>query len=88
MHHKNLTALLIALLSQLVPGPAVLAAEPAVAGETRKVATEAAAINKELAAQAVYEATRQAIESVKADTKLDLDIRLIGPTSVIVARKK
>jgi hypothetical protein len=59
-----------------------------VAGETRKVATEAAAINKELAAQAVYEATRQAIESVKADTKLDLDIRLIGPTSVIVARKK
>ena len=43
--------------------------------------------SRERGAKAVAEATRSAIESVKADTKLDLDIRLIGPTSVTIAAK-
>ena len=48
---------------------------------------ELRAHSRQRAAKAVVEATRSAIESVKADTKLDLDIRLIGPTSVTIAAK-
>lgn len=44
-----------------------------------------AAANLERARRANAEAARLAAESVRAQTQLDLDIRLIGPTSVKIA---
>ena len=48
----------------------------------KKAATET---QRELAKDAVEPATRKAIEAVLETNRLDLDIRLIGPTSVKVA---
>lgn len=42
-------------------------------------------VNRDLARVANTAAAEKAVEAVLADTKLDLDIRLIGPTSVKVA---
>ena len=58
---------------------------------TVTVAAEAAAVvasdqvNRDRAEKATTVATEQAIAAVLADTKLDLDIRLIGPTSTRIA---
>ena len=42
-------------------------------------------VSRDLAEKATTAATEKAIAAVLADTKLDLDIKLIGPTSVKVA---
>jgi hypothetical protein len=42
-------------------------------------------VSRDLAEKATTAATEKAIAAVLAETKLDLDIRLIGPTSVKVA---
>jgi len=42
-------------------------------------------VNRNLAKEANAVAAEKAAKSVLADTKLDLDIRLIGPTSVKIA---
>ena len=43
--------------------------------------------SREQAREANEEAARDAAEAVKAATQLDLDIRLIGPTSLKIAGK-
>jgi len=72
---------------------AILLATAAIA-DTDKTATVAATTpavissteaSRDLAEKATTAATEKAIAAVLADTKLDLDIRLIGPTSVKVA---
>jgi hypothetical protein len=45
-------------------------------------------ISHDLAEQANNEAVLRAIKTVRTDTKLDLDIKLIGPTSVKIAAKR
>ena len=45
-------------------------------------------VNRALVAQAQVTAVEKAIETVLADIRLDLDIRLIGPTSVTIAAKR
>lgn len=62
----------------------VLAAEP-VAVEVP--AASAASATVQLAAIANEEAVREAALSIQTLNKLDLDIRLVGPTSVQVAGK-
>lgn len=42
-------------------------------------------IQRKLAKEAVESATREAVAAVLEDTRLDLDIRLLGPTSVTIA---
>ena len=42
-------------------------------------------VSRDRAEKVTTAATEQAIAAVLADTKLDLDIRLIGPTSTIIA---
>jgi septum formation inhibitor MinC len=42
-------------------------------------------VNRDLAKEANTAAAEKAAQAVLADTKLDLDIRLIGPTSVKIA---
>ena len=65
---------------------AVLASSASYAEEQqphdKKATTET---QRELAKDAVESATREAIEAVLENNRLDLDIRLIGPTSVKVA---
>ena len=59
----------------------VLAAEPVA------VEVPAASATVQLAAIANEEAVREAALSIQTLNKLDLDIRLVGPTSVQIANK-
>jgi septal ring-binding cell division protein DamX len=78
---REMGTALVALLI-LAGGPA-LAAEPADKAEVEKTAAaEVRTLNRERAEQAQAEAAEDAAEAVRSATKLDLDIRLIGPTSV------
>jgi outer membrane receptor for ferric coprogen and ferric-rhodotorulic acid len=88
MKEKNLYVLLAVVLSQLALAASGIAAEQAAQPQTGTPKAPAAVVSKDRAAKAVAEATRQAVESIRADTKLDLDIRLIGPSSVTVASEK
>ena len=55
---------------------------------TDKSTTEMAEAERARTRKQVTAAAEEAIASVRASTKLDLDIRLIGPTSVKVAGKR
>lgn len=57
-----------------------------VSAEKVTVSTEAS--SRDSADAANKDAAEKAVEAVLADTKLDLDIRLIGPTSVKVASER
>jgi TRAP-type C4-dicarboxylate transport system substrate-binding protein len=77
----NGTALVAALiLAGLAQAPAI-AAEPTDAAQESATA-EVRTSNRERARQAQAEAAQYAAEAVLTATKLDLDIRLIGPTSL------
>jgi len=45
-------------------------------------------INRNLAREAVEAAAEEAVEAVRSATRLELDIRLIGPTSVKIAGER
>ena len=72
-----LTLIVIALFSV-----SVLAAEPVL---TEAATDSTANLTVRLAAVANEEAVREAARSIQSDSKLDLDIRLVGPTSVQLA---
>ncbi|NOX71060.1 MAG: hypothetical protein GXP15_17915 [Gammaproteobacteria bacterium] len=72
-----LTLIVIALFSV-----SVLAAEPV---STEAATDSTANLTMRLAAVANEEAVREAARSIQSDSKLDLDIRLVGPTSVQLA---
>ena len=61
----------------------ILGAE--VAGEERRIDTDAAQTSVELAADATEEAADEAVESIANASKLDLDLSLIGRNSLQVA---
>ena len=64
-------------------------ADEIVVTETRDNATiKADDVQRDLAKKANKAAVEKAVEAVIADTKLDLDIRLIGPTSVKIASER
>jgi TRAP-type C4-dicarboxylate transport system substrate-binding protein len=76
------TALIAALLVTGLATPA-MAAEPVDAAVAEEgSATEVRNSHRERAEQAQAEAAQSAAEAVRSATKLDLDIRLIGPTSI------
>lgn len=76
------TALIAALLVTGLTAPA-MATEPADAAVAEeRSATEVRNSNRERVEQAQAEAAQAAAEAVLSATKLDLDIRLIGPTSI------
>ena len=76
-------ALVAILMATGLAGKPVLAAEPAdKAGAVETAAAELRASNRKRAEQAQAEAAESAAEAVRSETKLDLDIRLIEPTSV------
>ena len=61
-------------------------ADEVVVTETLEAATISVDdVNRDLAKKANTAAAEKAAEAVIADTKLDLDIRLVGPTSVRTA---
>ena len=87
MNGRNSWAL--AVIAGLLIGPAASAAEPA-AGADSDVAREIedraiSEAHRDRAREANEHAAREAIESIGAGNRLDLDIRLIGPTSTKIA---
>ncbi len=64
-------------------------ADEIVVTETREGATMLADnVQREQAEKANTAAAESAVEAVLADTRLDLDIRLIGPTSIKIAGER
>lgn len=62
-------------------------ADEIVVTETLNAATvNSDVVDRELLKKVNAAAAEKAVEAVLADNKLDLDIRLIGPTSVKIAR--
>jgi len=76
----------IALAAMILTTAAIADTETSVtiAAQTPAVITSNE-VSRDLAEKATTVATEKAIAAVLADTKLDLDIRLIGPTSTRVA---
>jgi hypothetical protein len=77
-------ALLLTMAGLLVFNPAV-ADEPAPRETPKTETVDTDLSNRELASKANKAAADQAARSVIEATRLDLDIRLIGPTSVRIA---
>lgn len=63
-------------------------ADEIVVTEAREDATVPAADVQRAQAKANSAAVAKAVEAVLAETRLDLDIRLIGPTSVKIASER
>jgi ribosomal protein L16/L10AE len=74
----------VLIVAGLAFAPATVMAEgPADAGQADEAsAQELETLNRARIERAQAEAARMAAEAVMSATKLDLDIRLIGPTSV------
>ena len=73
---------LVAVLGIALSGGLAMAAEPAASTEVSKPLAD---VPRELARQATENAAEAAIRAVTASNRLDLDIRLIGPTSKKIA---
>ena len=88
MNSKSGTTLstLIIIVGIAIGSASVLAAEP-VSPETAADDTSIKGAATRLANNANEEAVREAARSIQTHNKLDLDIRLIGPTSVRLAAK-
>ncbi len=91
MNSKSGTTLstLIIIVGIAIGSASVLAAEPVslVSPETAADDTSIDGTATRLANSANEEAVREAARSIQTHNKLDLDIRLIGPTSVRLAAK-
>lgn len=84
MNHKRTLVAGIALAGLLAVNAAI--GDEIVVTEARdKNTIQADDQQRDLARKANEAAVEKAIEDVLASTKLDLDIRLIGPTSVMIA---
>jgi len=69
----------------------LLVANPAFSDDSTVIVTTASAVtsidkdSRKRATEANKAAAERAVETILAETRLDLDIRLIGPTSVKIA---
>ena len=77
---------LIIIVGIVIWSATVLAAEP-VSNETPASDTSIRDSAARLATRSNEEAVREAARSIQTRNKLDLDIRLVGPTSVRLAAK-
>lgn len=86
-HRKTLSGIVTTTLAAiLLSGAALAETNSAVAVEPDLSAVSATdEVSRDRAEEATIAATENAIASVLANTKLDLDIRLIGPTSTKIA---
>jgi nucleoid-associated protein YgaU len=79
----------IAALAAIVASTILTLAPASYADDALQTAADdTAAAHRDMAKKATTDAAQLAIESVQADNKLDLDIRLIGPTSVTIANDR
>lgn len=78
----------VSLLGLLALSATAKGAEPDSNAAKQPAQEEAVTISRDLAAQANNEAALEAIQTARTDTKLDLDIKLIGPTSVKFVAKR
>jgi len=84
MKRKTLQAAAIMVTALLTIGP-VAAHDGHLAGTDDRVPADAVAQHRERARKANEAAAKQAAAAIVADNRLDLDIRLVGPTSKKVA---
>ena len=75
-------------LATLFAANAGFADEIVVTEKPENATTRAVDAQREQAEKANTAAVERAVEAVLADTRLDLDIRLIGPTSVKIAGER
>lgn len=85
---SNLTWAATTLLAMVLVSTTSIASDALLQSDADKARVESSTVQRDLAKKANSDAARLAIKSVQADNKLDLDIRLIGPTSVKIANKR
>lgn len=83
MKYRVRVALSLAAASLLLGS--MVHADEAGPAKTEAALADAGKVNRELAREANELAAEKAVKSVLENNKLDLDIRLIGPTSVKIA---
>ena len=76
------------VLTSLLTVNVSIADEIVVTESLTNATTDTGGLNRDLAAKAQAAAVEKAVEAVLAETRLDLDIRLIGPTSVKIAGER
>ena len=76
------------VLTSLLTMNASIADEVVVTEPLTDATTNTSGLNRDRAAKAQAAAVEKAVETVLAETRLDLDIRLIGPTSVKIAGER
>jgi len=84
MTHK-LTPLTVLLLAAVLAIKTPAADLPVPHGDSKTATTDTREINRERAKEANEIAAREAVRAMLEGTRLDLDIRLVGPTSVRIA---
>lgn len=84
MKHK-LTRATALILAGMLACNANAAEDDTPTKEADPTVVDATRLNRERAREATEQAARQAVQAVLESTKLDLDIRLIGPNSVKIA---
>jgi hypothetical protein len=85
---NKLTVIASLALAGLLIVNSSFADEIVVAEKRQDATTSTAEMNRDRAAKAHLSAVEKAVEAVLSDTRLDLDIRLIGPTSVKIAAER
>jgi len=86
---KDIKTLTIGLIAALSVASAPARARESADSDTPGKPTEVTAgLEREIAAEAVKAAAEEAARSILRETRLDLDIRLIGPTSSRIADRK
>lgn len=88
MAHKYPIIAAATLIGLLALSITAKGAEPDSDAANRPAEKETMKISRDLAEQANNEAVLRAIQTVQTDAKLDLDIKLIGPTSIKIAAKR
>ena len=84
--HTFLAVTVLTGLLALAPTSFAEDSASATSGDTDS--TDTSAVHLAMAKKATADAASLAVESVRADNELDLDIRLIGPTSVTIASER
>jgi hypothetical protein len=87
MNYKRIVMVGLASASLFTIGTA-FADEIVVTTHAETLIVNADQVSRDQLKKANAAAVKKAVETVIADTKLDLDIRLIGPTSVKIANER
>ncbi len=87
MKHNMTRLLSLTLISMLALSP-LQASEKSLLGHKGQVSENSKSVNLQRAKETIESAADRAAKSILLDTRLDIDIRLIGRTSIKIAAER